>query len=102
MLLDLKEDGDEYAARVVQAVRRCGEPGRTIVGVEMIRLWPKWLADSALVDRVRRAGVQLHLNGTTGDAAELSSLLRHRPDSVSGDDPARIVATLRELRAAEK
>lgn len=138
VLLDLKEDGDEYVARVVQAVRNCGEPGRTIVGVrsteqarrfrrllpearqigliaspndiepyaaagvEMIRLWPKWLADSALVDRVRRAGVQLHLNGTTGDAAELSSLLRHRPDSVSGDDPARIVATLRELRAAEK
>ncbi len=67
-------------------------------GVETIRLWPKWLTDDSLVKRVRKAGVGLHLNGETGTPEELSALLKHRPDSVSGDDPARIVATLAKLR----
>jgi glycerophosphoryl diester phosphodiesterase len=67
-------------------------------GVESIRLWPKWLTNDTLIERVRKAGVGLHLNGETGTAEELSMLLKHRPDSVSGDDPARIVATLRQLR----
>jgi len=67
-------------------------------GVESIRLWPKWLTDGTLVERVRKAGVGLHLNGETGTPEELSVLLKHRPDSVSGDDPARIVATLKQLK----
>lgn len=67
-------------------------------GVEMIRLWPKWLTDDSLVKRVRKARVGLHLNGETGTPEELSALLKHRPDSVSGDDPTRIVATLAKLR----
>jgi hypothetical protein len=67
-------------------------------GVESIRLWPKWLTDGTLVERVRKAGVGLHLNGETGTLEELSMLLKHRPDSVSGDDPARIVATLKQLK----
>lgn len=66
--------------------------------MESIRLWPKWLADDTLVERVRKAGVGLHLNGETGTPEELSVLLKHRPDSVSGDDPARIVATLKQLK----
>lgn len=67
-------------------------------GVETIRLWPKWLSDVSLVERVRKAGKQLHLNGTTGDVADLSPLLAHQPESISGDDPARIAAALQELR----
>ncbi len=66
-------------------------------GVEMIRLWPKWLTDTSLVRRVRQAGVKLHLNGTTGSAEEVTELLKHRPDSLSSDDPARLIATLAEL-----
>ena len=71
-------------------------------GVETIRLWPKWLGEATLVERVRKTGKQLHLNGTTGDVAELSLLLAHRPESISGDDPARIVATLRRLRGEQE
>ena len=63
-------------------------------GVEMIRLWPKWLTDATLVGRVRQAGVKLHLNGTTGAAEEVAELLKHRPDSLSSDDPARLIETL--------
>ncbi len=66
-------------------------------GVEMIRLWPKWLTDTSLVGRVRQAGVKLHLNGTTGLRDEVVELLKHRPDSLSSDDPARLIATLAEL-----
>jgi glycerophosphoryl diester phosphodiesterase len=134
VLLDLKETGDDYARRVVDVVKKHGEPSRTIVGVrsvmqseqfrkllpqarrigliatpaeieryaatgvESIRLWPKWLTDDTLVEHVRKAGVGLHLNGETGTPEELTALLKHRPDSVSGDDPARIVATLKQLR----
>jgi glycerophosphoryl diester phosphodiesterase len=137
VLLDLKEEGDDYIRRVVETVRSRGEPKRTIVGVrsveqarqfrkllpearqigligspndieayaaagvETIRLWPKWLTDASLVERVRKTGVQLHLNGTDGGVEELSQLLIHRPESLSGDDPARIVATLKQLQQAE-
>lgn len=66
-------------------------------GVETIRLWPKWLTDSRLVARVRKANVKLHLNGSTGKRDEVIPLLKHRPDSMSSDDPRRLIQTLREL-----
>lgn len=133
VLLDLKENGDEYDRKVTELVKAHGDPKRIIVGarsveqaqrfrkllpkarqlgliekpeeieayaaagVEMIRLWPKWLTDTSLVNRVRQAGVKLHLNGTTGTAEEIAPLLKHRPDSLSSDDPARLIATLATL-----
>lgn len=66
-------------------------------GVETIRLWPKWLTDETLVERVRKAGAKLHLNGTTGTPEEIAPLLKHRPDSLSSDHPARLAETLRGL-----
>lgn len=137
VLLDLKEAGDLYANRVVAAVRKAGDPARTIVGVrsvaqarefrqrlpearqigligtpaeieayaeagvEMIRLWPRWLTDPSTVARVKQARVQLHLNGTDGTPDELRELLVFHPDSISSDDPARAVRTLRELGVRE-
>jgi glycerophosphoryl diester phosphodiesterase len=68
-------------------------------GVGMIRLWPRWLGDATLVKRVRASGAKLHLNNTTGKPEEVVPLLAHRPDSLSSDDPARLVATLKELRS---
>jgi glycerophosphoryl diester phosphodiesterase len=69
-------------------------------GVEMIRLWPKWLTDETLVPRVRKAGAQLHLNGTTGTPDEIRPLLKYQPDSLSSDDPAELVTTLHALPGA--
>ena len=68
-------------------------------GVETIRLWPQWLTDESLVERVRKAGTKLHINGTKGTKEEIVPLLKHRPDSLSSDDPARLIATLAELAA---
>ena len=67
--------------------------------VEMIRLWPHWLEKNGeeLVHKVREAGTRLHLNGTTGSVDETQSLLRYHPDSLSSDDPARLIRTLREI-----
>jgi glycerophosphoryl diester phosphodiesterase len=72
-------------------------------GVEMIRIWPHWLTDpalrqAALIERVRKAGAKLHLNGTTGTREDTLPLLAHSPDSLSSDNPRQLVATLRELR----
>lgn len=138
VLLDLKEQGREYDARVVAEVRRFGEPKRTLVGVrsveqakrfrrllpeakqlglipdpeaiaafskagvETIRLWPRWLSDRSLIRRVRRANRELHLNGKTGERAEIVPLLAYEPDSLSSDDPGRLVKTLRKLRQRGK
>jgi glycerophosphoryl diester phosphodiesterase len=66
-------------------------------GVDMIRLWPKWLTDKSLVGRVRRANVKLQLNETTGDRDEIARLMEYRPDSLLSDDPARLIASLKEL-----
>ncbi len=69
--------------------------------VEMIRLWPKWFTDEAvgesLVERVHKAKVELHLNGTTGKEDEVLPLLKHRPSSLSADDPAQLIASLKKL-----
>ncbi len=68
--------------------------------VEMIRLWPKWLKqDAALVQRVRTLGAKLHLNGTTGTPDDILPLLKHQPDSLSTDDPARLVKTLAKVQS---
>lgn len=66
-------------------------------GVEMIRLWPKWLTDASLPQQVKKAGCTLHLNGTEGTEEELRTLLMHAPDSLSADHPAQLIARLKEL-----
>jgi glycerophosphoryl diester phosphodiesterase len=66
-------------------------------GVPMIRLWPKWLSDPALVPRVRKLGLALHLGAGTGKREEVLPLLAHEPESLSSDDPARLIRTLAEL-----
>lgn len=68
--------------------------GFVAVGVPMIRLWPKWLSDESLVERVRQNGAKLHLNTEVGKADEVLPLLNYRPDSMSSDDPAQLIATL--------
>lgn len=67
-------------------------------GVDTIRLWTKWIdKDGGLVARVRRQGRLLHLNGTNGSEDEVRSLLRHRPESLAADDPARLVQSLARI-----
>ncbi|MFP6618809.1 MAG: glycerophosphodiester phosphodiesterase family protein [Pirellulaceae bacterium] len=68
-------------------------------GVEMIRLWPRWLDDKTLVPRVRKAHVKLHLNGTTGESDEVQKLLPYGPDSISADDPDQLIRTLKKIAA---
>jgi glycerophosphoryl diester phosphodiesterase len=71
-------------------------------GVETIRIWPKWLAEKPdVIRRVRDVKAGLHLNGTTGKPDEVSELLKHRPDSLSSDDPGRLVQTLAELQSGQ-
>jgi arylsulfatase A-like enzyme/glycerophosphoryl diester phosphodiesterase len=126
ILLDLKEQGDEYDTKVARVIREHFDPGQTIVGarsvaqakrfrellpqakqlalipavddieafaeagVDCIRIWPRWLDDNdEAVRRVRAAGKQLHLNGTTGSLDETLALLAHAPDSLSSDHPRR-------------
>lgn len=67
-------------------------------GVPVIRLWPKWLTDASLVPKVRALGRELHLGTGGGTRAEVLPLLAHRPESLSSDDPARLVQTLAVLR----
>jgi glycerophosphoryl diester phosphodiesterase len=68
-------------------------------GVESIRLWPAWVkADATLVARVAKTGAHLHLNGTLGTKAEVAELLKHRPHSLSSDNPAELIKSLAELR----
>ncbi|MGK0200054.1 MAG: glycerophosphoryl diester phosphodiesterase [Yoonia sp.] len=127
LLLDLKEQGDEYDRRVVNIIKTHGDQMKTIVGVrsvaqalrfrellpearqlalipsvetieefadagvEMIRLWPRWLAEGdEPIKRVRATGRKLHLNGTMGELAETLELLKYAPDSLSSDHPARL------------
>jgi len=141
VLLDLKEQGDQYNKAVSQEVLNFGDPQRVLVGVrsvpqakqfrqllpksgqlgfiagpdqiddfakagvEMIRLWPKWLSghrDDKLVKQIRTYGLQLHLNGKTGELQEILPLLQYQPDSLLVDDVAKLITTLEEFSKNEK
>jgi glycerophosphoryl diester phosphodiesterase len=71
-------------------------------GVKMIRLWPKWLDDKTLVPTLRKHGLELHVGAGMGTREELLPLLVHEPESVSSDDPVRLIKTLEELRGSGK
>ena len=68
-------------------------------GVETIRLWPRWLGNDTLVPRVRKSGAKLHIGAGAGSSEEVKPLLAHQPDSLSSDDPAKLIRTLKELAA---
>jgi glycerophosphoryl diester phosphodiesterase/outer membrane protein assembly factor BamB len=139
LLLDLKEQGDEYDRHVASVIRKHGDPKRTIVGVrsvaqtkrfrkllpeakqlalipsvetiedfanagaDVIRIWPRWLKDGdEPVKRVRATGKGLHLNGTSGELEETSTLLKHRPTSLLSDDPRKLLATLEEIAGKKR
>ncbi len=138
VMIDLKEEGEEYAKRIAAEAREFGEPKRLLLGirsvehaklfrkllpearqiglvptaadiepfakagVNVIRLWPKWLSDESLVPRVRKVGLELHVGTGMGTRSEVLPLLAHQPESLSSDDPTQLVKTLAELRGAKK
>jgi glycerophosphoryl diester phosphodiesterase len=138
VMIDLKEEGEEYARKVAAEVISTGEPKRVVLGVrsvgnarrfrkllplarqiglvptvddiesfakagvKVIRLWPKWLADETLVGRVRKLGLELHLGAGNGSKDEVLPLLAHEPESLSSDNPARLVRTLARIAKAKK
>lgn len=63
-------------------------------GVETIRLWPKWLSKES-VARVRATQKKLHIGAGLGTADEVLPLLIYFPDSLSSDDPAQLLGTLK-------
>lgn len=67
-------------------------------GVETIRLWPKWLTDKSLVQRLRKSGSRLYLSTGKGTLAETLPLLAHAPYALSSDDPARLIKTLAQIK----
>jgi glycerophosphoryl diester phosphodiesterase len=138
LMLDLKEEGEEYAKGIAALVQAHGEPKRVLLGVrsvehakqfrkllpdarqigliptpndiepfakagvKVIRLWPKWLTDEKLVPRVRKLGLELHIGTGKGTKEEVLPLLAHEPESLSSDDPARLIQTLAEVRQGKK
>jgi len=70
-------------------------------GVDIVRLWPHWLAGAKGRERCKRvhdSGALLQLNGTTGTPQDILPLLPYRPDLLLVDDPATLRVTLEKLR----
>jgi len=67
-------------------------------GVDTIRLWPKWLKDGdGPVQRIRDAGIRLHLNGKLGGIDETIALLKFQPTSLLVDHPAQLQQSLNQI-----
>jgi glycerophosphoryl diester phosphodiesterase len=71
--------------------------GFAAAGVETVRLWPAWLGDKSLLDQVRKHKLALHLGAGNGTKEEVVPLLRFGPESLSSDDPACLIQTLKEI-----
>ncbi len=70
-------------------------------GVEIIRLWPPWLAGperESILSTLREHQLKLHLNVKTGRLREVLPLLRYRPDFLLADDPATLRDVLEQCR----
>ncbi len=71
-------------------------------GVEFIRIRSEWLAEGdAPANRVRGIGKKLHLTGVQGELKETMALLAHKPDSLGGDDPKKLLETLKKIATGE-
>ena len=68
-------------------------------GVDMIRIWSKWLADESLVTRVRKSGAELQINIGRGGLDEVEPLLRYRPEAILCDDPALLLVSLSTVQS---
>lgn len=66
-------------------------------GVKVIRLWPAWLSDRMLAERVVRAGAEILLSADQGSREECARVLSVRPRYLFTNDPARLGRTLKEL-----
>jgi hypothetical protein len=55
------------------------------------------LKDRTLVPRVRKVRAQLHLSAPNGTKEEVAAVLPYEPESLSSDDPGRLLKTLAEL-----
>ncbi len=62
--------------------------------VDIIRIWPKWLSDPTLVQRLKHRQFQLQLNGKLGTSRELLPLLEYHPEWLLIDNVATCRATL--------
>ena len=51
---------------------------------------------------MKKAGLKLHLNGTTGVSEEVLQLLPYQPDSISSDDPGKLIRTLQRIGSSEQ
>jgi glycerophosphoryl diester phosphodiesterase len=75
-------------------------------GIRIIRLWPHWInppdgdrsAGDQLVARVRAAEAQILVSAGKGTRPETQAVLRASPELLFTDDPAVLLATLRELQ----
>ena len=67
-------------------------------GADYILIWSKWLKKSdEPVRRVRAAGAKLHLNQASGELEDTLRQLAYEPDSLAGDDPAKLLKTLKRI-----
>ena len=71
-------------------------------GANLIRLYPRWAKDKTAVERVRRAGAELHMIARLGSKQELLELLPYRPDSIHTDDPGRLIGSLAEFSEKQR
>ena len=67
-------------------------------GADFVLIWSKWLAEvDEPVQRVRAAGMKLHLNQATGELKNTLDLLAYQPDSIGTDDPKKLIETLKKI-----
>jgi glycerophosphoryl diester phosphodiesterase len=65
-------------------------------GVKVIRLWPRWLADTTLPARVDRAGAEFLVAADDGSLEELERLLPFGPTYLFTNHPRRLMQSLRQ------
>ncbi len=70
-------------------------------GVDIIRLWPKWLVDRELIRQIADRSYELQINGTEGTLRETLSLLSFKPDWILVNDTGRLVSTLKQIEGRQ-
>jgi glycerophosphoryl diester phosphodiesterase len=93
VLLDLKESGEEYAAKVIREVRRYGEPKRIIVGVRSVEQAKRF---RKLLPEAKQLGLIPNPESIEAFAAVKVKTIRLWPRWVAADES--LVARVRKVK----
>lgn len=95
VMIDLKEEDDDYSQAITKEVRAFGVPKRLVLGIRSLEHAKQF---QKLLPEARQIG----LIPTTEDIEPFAKAGVHKPESLASDDPAQLLKSLDGIQKANE